>query len=74
MARGLPITYATMPRTFVDDIRSIGKGFEAWVLQAQWSTSQILVSGLRGAKCRISKKPSVIGSKKNLVTIHHRRL
>eukprot|EP00973_Karenia_brevis_P029953 4130501-Karenia_brevis.AAC.1 len=50
LARGLPITYATTLRTFVNDISSISRGYEAWVLKAQRSTSQILFRRLRGAK------------------------
>eukprot|EP00973_Karenia_brevis_P034209 4718333-Karenia_brevis.AAC.1 len=38
MARRLPRTYATTLRTFVDDISSISRGYEAWVPKAQRST------------------------------------
>eukprot|EP00973_Karenia_brevis_P007819 1060247-Karenia_brevis.AAC.1 len=67
MARGLPRTYATTLRTFVDDISSISRGYEAWVLKAQRSTSAILLKGLKAAKCKISKKTAVISSRKHLV-------
>eukprot|EP00973_Karenia_brevis_P016482 2256970-Karenia_brevis.AAC.1 len=43
---------------FVDDISSISRGHEHWVLQAQRNTNPILLQGLKKAKCKISKKDS----------------
>eukprot|EP00973_Karenia_brevis_P062957 8750862-Karenia_brevis.AAC.1 len=56
MARGLPRTHATTLRTFVDDISSISRGYEAWVLKVQRSTSGILLRGLREPNARSAKR------------------
>eukprot|EP00973_Karenia_brevis_P072477 10067950-Karenia_brevis.AAC.1 len=55
-ARGLPRSYATTLRTFVDDISSISRGHETWVLKAQRSASTALRRGLKAVKCKISEK------------------
>eukprot|EP00973_Karenia_brevis_P066475 9240071-Karenia_brevis.AAC.1 len=74
MARGLPTNYATTLRTFVDDISSISRGCEAWVLKAQRDTSSTRLKGLKGANCKISKKTAIVSSKKSLVESHQKHL
>eukprot|EP00973_Karenia_brevis_P005820 792397-Karenia_brevis.AAC.1 len=74
LARGMPRSYATTLRTFVDDISNISRGRDTWVLQAQRSTSSSLLKGLEAAKCKISKKTAIIGSRKHLVDTHQKHL
>eukprot|EP00973_Karenia_brevis_P011148 1508950-Karenia_brevis.AAC.1 len=50
LARGYQCSYATSLRTFVDDISSISRGHEQWVLEAQKNTSTILLQGLKRTK------------------------
>eukprot|EP00973_Karenia_brevis_P013695 1857308-Karenia_brevis.AAC.1 len=48
-ARRFQCSYATTLRTFVDDISSISRGFELWVLKAQRNTSTIVLLGAQKA-------------------------
>eukprot|EP00973_Karenia_brevis_P061155 8505154-Karenia_brevis.AAC.1 len=74
LARGYPKGYATIFKTFVDDISSISRGHEEWVLQAQRNTSTILLQGLRNTKCKISKKTAVIATRSRLRIMHTKHL
>eukprot|EP00973_Karenia_brevis_P023980 3306158-Karenia_brevis.AAC.1 len=70
MARGYPQGYAATFRTFVDDISSISRGKESWVLQAQRKTSSMLLKGLKENKCKISKKIAIVATRKRLQALH----
>eukprot|EP00973_Karenia_brevis_P030360 4186319-Karenia_brevis.AAC.1 len=70
LARGYPKGYATKLRKFVDDLRSISRRHEQWVLQAQRNTSTVLLQGLKNTKCKKSKKTAVIATRSRLRIMH----